>query len=155
MERPLQLLHLHQDFYYRRLPTDKALPEHSPSMETIELYELAPRITTGSEGPRLSGSLPSPPLYARIGPKEDPEAADFTLHAGEWLFRQREDAPDGEMAPILEAFLRDAWWEGRRAGDTLIVRRVWEDGKTALQIWAVTVTQGAIPAPGEAPFIRT
>ena len=79
-----------------------------------------------SEGPRLAGPLPK---AQRV-----PGPAGSDLPAGNYAFVQFRAGSMEELGEALEDFARDCWWESLPASGPFYLRRIGEDGATALQL---------------------
>ena len=130
-------LSLNRPIRYRSIPADGS--ETAGIDGTIEdradFYELEDlRIDGGmngpdirwpaAEGPRFRGAGPAAEGTAEIGQREIPP--------GEYALTQADGAADA--GALAREFLREAWWRGVALRGPLVVRRVREDGKEALQI---------------------
>lgn len=142
---PLLDLHLRQAIPYVAQDGLGALAQ-----EGLRAYSVLGIISMGPDGPSIDWEKRGPALFdgyaagplAPIAPKTQGKGArpGYFLGPGDFAFRQLHDAKDEELGQEIECFLRDAWWEGRRLCGELILRRVPEDGKIALQI-----IQGILP----------
>jgi hypothetical protein len=119
----------------KRIPYSRTLaPFSQNARESVEIHRISDIFDFSScEGPEASLPSAASCIDAGILDQDAPDP-DFFLDAGGYLFRQEIDGSEFDLGQALRAYIRDAWWEGRKIGDRLILRRVWEDGKVALQI---------------------
>lgn len=80
------------------------------------------------EGPRIA-SLPRPEFEGSSKGRGE----EYELPAGRYAFMQARPADEAELLSFLEAFARDAWWEGIKLEGPFFLRRLREDGRTAVQ----------------------
>jgi hypothetical protein len=118
----------------KRIPYAKAEAENTKAArESIEIYRFSDIFDfSPAEGPEASLPGPSSLLASGYLCENDPEPS-FYLDSGDYLFKQESESPGFDLRAALRDYARDAWWESRRIGGKLILRRVFEDGKRSLQ----------------------
>lgn len=128
------VLRLQRPLPYLRRPAS----ELQEAVDSVEIHRFSDLFDfSGDAGPEArlpgAGSLLDSGSAAREG-----EEASFALEAGSYLFRQERILPGFDLRAALREYVRDAWWEGRKTGDRLILRRVREDGKLSVQMLCPT-----------------
>jgi hypothetical protein len=126
----LLILRLHSRIPYAR--ARGGIPANA--LESIEIHRFSEVFDFSSpEGPEASLPAESTLVDSGILDEETSEPA-FFLDSGNYLFRQEREGSGFDLRLALREYIRDAWWEGRKVGGKLYLRRVSEDGKKALQI---------------------
>ncbi len=159
----LKILRLHAPLLYRSATTanreSRPFPERADPPEGYEevvLYEADSVVRQDpSEGPRAR-PFPESPRAAGAGPSAvgpGPGSTDqggpdaVRLEAGAYGFLQGRAGPPEDWRELLEAFARQAWWEGVECSGPYILRRVREDGRWAAQVWRRLAGDGVATEP--------
>lgn len=114
-------------------------PEPRAGDEELALYEPESVILpTTEDGPHAAPALPMPKVLASNlhadGGASDSKP-DVELSPGVYGFLQGSASDEDELRALLDGFARQAWWERFEGQGPLIVRRVFEDGRWAVQVW--------------------
>lgn len=126
----LLILRLHRRIPYART----GLPLPANAAESLEIHSFSRVFDFSSpDGPDARQPDASSLVDSGVLDQESPEPS-FFLDSGNYLFRQEREGPGFDLRIALREYIRDAWWEGRKAGGKLYLRRVCEDGKKALQL---------------------
>ncbi len=158
----LKILRLHAPLRYAPAPISGGRPfppreRPSEGAEDAALYEpdsivrFDPR-----DGPRALPSLPEPAAAGWAPASSAPHGTvrdtfgpgALCLEPGAYGFLQGAAASEGEWLGLIEAFARQAWWEGTECEGPYIVRRVREDGRWAAQVWRRLAGESRDPAGG-------
>ncbi len=154
-ETELKILRLHAPLRYVPAPAwaGRSVPPRevpSEGAENAALYEPGsvvrfdprdgPRALPSLPEPAASGSAPSVPASDTAGP------GALCLESGAYGFLQGSASSEGEWLGLIEAFARQAWWEGVECEGPYVLRRVREDGKWAAQVWRRLAGEGREPA---------
>lgn len=149
-ETELRILRLHAPLAYRSLPT-AGLPAFpfgqagSPvdGDEEVAFYDPDAVLRFDRlEGPRALSGLPAPRAFARNADGADSRDRE-ELGQGTYGFLQGSAFTERELLRLIETFARQAWWERQDLRGPYIVRRVFEDGRWAAQIWREVAGNGA------------
>lgn len=146
MDPELKTLILHTPIRYRRRTTSavSGFPfaendKPADGEERLAVYSEDSIVRMDpAEGPRVSDRLPPPEVLAegvRGGETPPPPETVLSLERGVHGFLQGRASTEKELLSLLEEFARQAWWEGMDCRGPFIVRRVFEDGRWATQVW--------------------
>ena len=142
----LRRLRLFAPLRYRRIrPSDAGgfpFPSRlEPRAGDEELALYAPEsviLPTAEDGPHAASALPAPEVLASSLPADcGPSGVkpEVELSPGVYGFLQGSASNEDELRALLDGFARQAWWERFEGQGPLIVRRVFEDGRWAVQVW--------------------
>jgi len=142
----LKSLRLFAPLQYRRMPlplsggfpfADHPAPETGD--EDLALYDPDTVIRDDpAEGPRVVQALPPPEILAASSAADGETktiAQSLELERGIYGFLQGRASNEGELRILLEGFARQVWWERFECQGPLMVRRIFEDGRWAVQVW--------------------
>lgn len=152
----LKILRLHAPLIYAPAPVSGGRPfppREGPSegAEDAALYEPGSIVRFDPrDGPRALPSLPEPAAagWASSGSSAAAGPGTLCLEPGAYGFLQGAAASEGEWLGLIEAFARQAWWEGTECEGPYILRRVREDGRWAAQVWRRLAGECRDPAGG-------
>lgn len=144
-------LDLHSTLHFRAMEAGESgaaaiwpLPPLEEGAEELFAFDAGEAVVDhGDEGPTILRPLPAARFHGRgvrasaVGVGEGGDAAAGAPHrldAGEYAFVQFQAAGQEELLEAMNDFVRDCWWEGLRVEGPLYLRRIGEDGSTALQL---------------------
>ncbi len=142
----LKVLRLAASLRYRELPLPASpgfpfdpSPRAADGEEELALFGFDSVVRRDpDDGPRAVETLPVPLALARGvsgGESPSPAEKELELGRGAYAFLQGRASTEEELVRLLEDFARQAWWERMDCRGPCVVRRVFEDGRWATQVW--------------------
>ena len=110
------------------------LGDDTAGAETLLTWDEARLLHQTEDGPKCSATLPPPHAASRSPQAAESGDPSAGLASGRYAFCQGRLNTMADLAPTIEWFARESWWQRLTLQGPVLVRLVREDGHTALQV---------------------